>query len=287
MPERFYSLLLRLYPRAFRQRYADEMVRVFCDRLRHESAARVWIDVLGDAVASIPRQHWRREPHPIYPSSAAPLRAAYTTVMQAMLVSAILGGFLGVGLMMTAYLGITAVMTRFPGGLLAVGLIFLVWLSAFRKARRTSQTLKTFRYDAGGDSVTVAYDGMAPLTLQRSEVTGLHDFEKVGLRIQTADPARDLWVPVTAASYPSVKARVSEWAPVTVTPLRLVPVDGGFLQLSLLYALGLFIPMTFAAGIAGALLLNAIWAMAKRDLPARKTLLYLGPVAILLVRWLW
>ena len=54
MSERLYSLLLQLYPRAFRERYGEEMARVFRDRLRDEPSARLWIDVLSDAAMSIP-----------------------------------------------------------------------------------------------------------------------------------------------------------------------------------------------------------------------------------------
>jgi hypothetical protein len=45
MSERVYAWLLRLYPRAFRERYAQEMMRTFRDRLRHEPTVRLWIDV--------------------------------------------------------------------------------------------------------------------------------------------------------------------------------------------------------------------------------------------------
>ena len=58
MSESAYALLLHLYPRAFRERYANEMLRTFRDRLRHEPTFRLWIDVLKDAVVSIPYQHW-------------------------------------------------------------------------------------------------------------------------------------------------------------------------------------------------------------------------------------
>ena len=76
MSERLYSLLLQLYPRAFRERYATEMARVFRDRLRDEPAARVWIDVLADAAVSIPHQHMEPVPNAMYPPSASPMRVS-------------------------------------------------------------------------------------------------------------------------------------------------------------------------------------------------------------------
>ena len=65
MSERLYSLLLQLYPRAFRERYGEEMARVFRDRLRDEPSARLWIDVLSDAAMSIPRQYLVQAPSDI------------------------------------------------------------------------------------------------------------------------------------------------------------------------------------------------------------------------------
>src|SRR5262245_43114583 len=80
MSEHVYSLLLRLYPRAFRERYAEEMLRLFEERLRDEHVLRVWLDVLVDAAVSIPRQHFRAQrAHPMFPPSAAPLRRAMVT----------------------------------------------------------------------------------------------------------------------------------------------------------------------------------------------------------------
>ena len=105
MSERIYALLLRLYPRAFRQRYAQEMMRTFRDRLHHEPALRLWIDVLEDAVVSIPYRYWVQDPHPMFPPSAAPLRAAYVTVGQALFVFALLGvtaGMVGMSFFISA-----------------------------------------------------------------------------------------------------------------------------------------------------------------------------------------
>jgi hypothetical protein len=284
MSNRLYSLLLQLYPRAFRERYAEEMARVFRDRLRHETAARVWVDVLGDALVSIPRQHWRQEPHPIYPASAAPLRDLYGVVGQTLVLTALLSAS-------ATFLGLSLVMTSVPQrwllpSLLVLVMMFFLWVVAARKMLRASQTFKAYRAEASADTVTVVYGGATPLTLRRSDIIALRDFEKVGLRIQTADPARDLWVPARAASYPAVRALLAQWAPVTVTPFRVTVGDGSVPHLAFVYALAL-VPMRFAGGIGVVLGFNAILALVKPDLAVHKRLLYLGPVAILVLRWLW
>ena len=64
----------------------------------------------------------------------------------------------------------------------------------------------------------MGYAGAPALTLQRRDVTGVHDFELIGLRIQTADPAHDLWVPAPTEAYADARVRLAHWAPMTVTP---------------------------------------------------------------------
>ena len=278
MSERLYALILRLYPRPFRERYANEMMRVFRDRLNHEGGVRVWLDVLGDAVVSIPRQHFVQEPHPYYPPSAAPLRGAYAVVMQALIVSAILGAVFSLVIALTFFVGISK---TWP---LAVLLIAAWWITC-RKAHRASQTVKAMRAEATSDAVTVAYAGVEPLTLRRSEIIGLHEFEYVGLRIETADPARDLWVPARAESYAAVKARLGQWVPVRATPhpvaraLTNVPL----LAIVLISHALLITPTIFGLAMY---LLPVVPAMAGRDVPLHRKLLWTVPFAIHLVRWL-
>src|SRR5438105_8340575 len=55
--ERLYRWLLRLYPRAFRERYADDMVAFYRERLITDSSAGVrlapvWARLLPDLIAS-------------------------------------------------------------------------------------------------------------------------------------------------------------------------------------------------------------------------------------------
>ena len=74
--ERLYRLLLRLYPRDFSEDYADEMTRLYRDRVRDEGLTNVWLPVLVDVARTAPREQistllqdvrhawrtWRRTP---------------------------------------------------------------------------------------------------------------------------------------------------------------------------------------------------------------------------------
>jgi hypothetical protein len=63
MSEKLYALLLRLYPARFRERYGEEAMRVFHERLRDERRAgarlRFWLSLLLDAGSSLPREYRR------------------------------------------------------------------------------------------------------------------------------------------------------------------------------------------------------------------------------------
>lgn len=66
--QRVYAGLLRLYPRAFRTRYGDEMVQLFGDQLREarrasgaSGAAVTWIRTLLDTATSAVGEHLRRD----------------------------------------------------------------------------------------------------------------------------------------------------------------------------------------------------------------------------------
>ena len=60
--ERVYSALMQLYPAAFRERYRDEMVRLFADQLRDARAGRApgrvamtWLRTLAETAPATPR----------------------------------------------------------------------------------------------------------------------------------------------------------------------------------------------------------------------------------------
>jgi putative ABC transport system permease protein len=74
--ERVYRRLLRLYPRDFSDDYADEMTRLYRDRVRGEGPMNVWLALLADVARTAPKEQistlvqdvrhgwraWRRTP---------------------------------------------------------------------------------------------------------------------------------------------------------------------------------------------------------------------------------
>ena len=65
--ERVYRGILRLYPAAFRQRFGEDMVQLFRDRLRDARSGRAsggaavaWIQLLADVVVTASAEHLRR-----------------------------------------------------------------------------------------------------------------------------------------------------------------------------------------------------------------------------------
>lgn len=52
-----YGALLLLYPRDFREQYAEDMALLLRDQLRHEPGARVWARTLLDLTLTVPPQH--------------------------------------------------------------------------------------------------------------------------------------------------------------------------------------------------------------------------------------
>src|SRR5690606_24305830 len=59
MSKQIYRLLLRLYPRAFREEYGSAMEQMFADRMREEPRVRLWLSVLADCAVSVVREHRR------------------------------------------------------------------------------------------------------------------------------------------------------------------------------------------------------------------------------------
>lgn len=52
-----YAALLRLYPRDFREEYAEDMALLLRHQLRDEPTARVWARALVDLALTVPPQH--------------------------------------------------------------------------------------------------------------------------------------------------------------------------------------------------------------------------------------
>ena len=52
-----YRALVRLYPRSFREAYAEDLEQLLRDQLRDEPALRVWSRALLDLALTVPAQH--------------------------------------------------------------------------------------------------------------------------------------------------------------------------------------------------------------------------------------
>lgn len=300
LSERLYALLLQLYPRAFRERYAPEMARVLRDRLRDEPAARVWIDVLADAAVSIPLQHMEPVPNAMYPPSASPMRLSAAPRMFSLFGGAVIGSAAIAGIVAGALA--RRVPDAWPVLLMSVLSVMFVpgvmGVLAARRGLRVCRAIRSVWADVTEESVTVGYEGAPALTLQRRDVTGVHDFELIGLRIQTADPDRDLWVPAPTEAYADARVRLAHWVPMTVTPFfkptrHFIPPGWaravGILSVLLVTGMGLLVafPLPMKGFIAGCLMLSAVGGLINREQPAWERLLPFGALTLLLFKWLW
>jgi hypothetical protein len=169
---------------------------------------------------------------------------------------------------------------------LAAGGVALLFVWATTCACRHQRRIARSHADADDGTVTVHYEGLAPLTLQRRDIVSLHDYTRLGLRICTADAAHDLWVPASSKSYPRIKALLSDWAPLqNITYIPAVMNPSRFANVALNHGLALFGPLQ---GVMGAVLLFIacadLLAVFRRD--SRWRWLRLGTAVILAARWL-
>jgi len=241
-------------------------------------------------------------PNAMYPPSASPMRPSVAPRLSgsvicvaaiAGLVAGIVSRLLGGWLLPVLFMFVLSV-------ILAAGVSAVV--SAARRSFRVCRAIRSVWADVTEESVTVGYAGAPALTLQRRDVTGVHDFELIGLRIQTADPAHDLWVPAPTEAYADAKVRLAYWAPMTVTPFfkplnhptrHFIPPGWakavGILSTLLVTGIGLLAPLSLPVKgfVAGCLTLSAVGELLKRDQPAWERLLPLGALTLLLLKWLW
>jgi hypothetical protein len=84
MSEKIYSLLFRLFPRRFRERWHDDALELFRDRAGYErgfvARLRMWFDILGDFIVSLPLAYLRDEPT-LVPATNAPREAVPSFMM--------------------------------------------------------------------------------------------------------------------------------------------------------------------------------------------------------------
>lgn len=90
---RLYARVVRLYPRAFREAYGEDMVALFAAQLQDEPRTRVWTRAAGDLAMTLPTRHV--EAHMRLPSRSVPLLAVGTGVLAA--VTAVIGGPVVIG----------------------------------------------------------------------------------------------------------------------------------------------------------------------------------------------
>lgn len=79
MSDRILACLLRLYPPSFREKYNQEALQLYCDRLRDETGpferVRLLCDLFWDALAGLPRA-WHNSYAPVPEPSPAPSQRA-------------------------------------------------------------------------------------------------------------------------------------------------------------------------------------------------------------------
>lgn len=94
-----YRSLSRLYPKAFRAEYGDDLVATFTEQLRDESAARVWWSTVRDLVVTVPSQHLEVRMKRPTPRTVAMIATAVTFAALVLAVVAGTGPVVGVFLL--------------------------------------------------------------------------------------------------------------------------------------------------------------------------------------------
>ena len=107
--ESLYRVLLLLYPRSFRDGYAEPMAQLFGDRLR-DGGGRVWLETASDLIRTVPIQ--RMEAAMARVSPGARVVALAVIVFGAVLVSVGLGGGAAPLLVMVAAVGAIVAVVR-------------------------------------------------------------------------------------------------------------------------------------------------------------------------------
>jgi hypothetical protein len=105
--ERVYAGLMQLYPAAFRERYREEMVRLFADQLRDARAGRgfggvvmTWLRTLADLASSALGEHLRKD------RTVAQSLATFEPTLGMRLLG--LFGSVGAGLLLWAFIFVNA-----------------------------------------------------------------------------------------------------------------------------------------------------------------------------------
>jgi hypothetical protein len=269
-------LALRLYPRAFRERYADEMTRVLVERLRHERAVRVWMDVMCDLAVSIPRQHLHPQP------SRPPLwQDSMPSVVPALVTSFALGTAVAVRIFLLFVKNDP--LALFFDGAIVVLFAVVIWRKTI--IRRANAGL---RIEATGGALRVLQNDMLLQTLRREDVCGAEE-RMLGLRIRSSG-AGELFVPKGMPGYDAARQSVAGWVRIARTATLHSVADSTF-GVVRFYAIAILIPMFFTPlttmPIAALYLFSAVIALRRPDLSLSRKLLYAGACVVLLRGWWW
>jgi hypothetical protein len=236
MSERLYNWLLKLYPPRFREEYGDAMRQVFRDRLRTEPLFRLWLDVVRDLAISVPREFRR-------PTASASEPGVYRFSDSAVR-----------KMMSRGHAGLrTMLLPLVAGVLIAWAGDAQLWLSIFVYSLLALFLLRMF-FRRGGvrghwrgyevvleaDRISYRNHGVVQVTINRSEIAGLHETGDFGLAILgptvDATPAAPgvhevrahrrgpiwsageglaIWAPAVLTGYAELRNRLAAWAPVT------------------------------------------------------------------------
>jgi hypothetical protein len=276
MSERLYRWALRLYPRTFRERYADEMTRVLLERLRHERAVRVWMDVICDLAVSIPRQH-------LHPQLSRPpqWQDSMPSVVPALVTSFVLG--IAVSVRIFLLFVKNPLLALFLDGAIVVLFALVIWRKTI--IRRAKAGL---RIEATAGALTVLQNDMALQTLRREDVSGAEQL-MLGLRIRSSG-AGELFVPRGMTGYDAARQNVAGWVRIAETATLRSPADSPF-GLVRFYAIAILFPMFFTPlttlPIAALFLFSAVITLRRPELSLSRKLLYLGGCVVLLRGWWW
>ena len=84
-----YRMLVRLYPRSFRDEYGEDLITLFQDQRADEHGARVWARAVLDLAVTVPTQHL--EVHMRYPTQGAVTVVAAAGAVLALAIGSVIG----------------------------------------------------------------------------------------------------------------------------------------------------------------------------------------------------
>jgi hypothetical protein len=216
MSEILFGVLLKLYPRRFRDEYGEAMERLFHDRLRAETGffgrLKLWVDLLGDAIVSVPREYWRR------PRTAAAPVSGYRMSEEAVSEMA-KRTHLREGPMAFLWLAIGA-LVGWMGKADARDLCWMYAIMALlavlplRGSCKFKDHWRSWELILGEDGIRQVEDGGLAVAVRRDEVTKILETIGMGMAIQTSDPYKGIWVPSAASGYAEMRQRLADWAPI-------------------------------------------------------------------------